>query len=1117
MQMIEMAGLQHVSGSVGGQFLSSRNNNASLVFDLRRDEIEPPPPVSTEASHDKSEDDDDDDDGVPPRQLLKALLIGIDKPSNRLAATRAPALTTGNSSVSQPTERRSTAAGAVLCDVTVTSSRSQPGCIPSDPAEAGAESPDASPRQRQAPSLHQAECSPPTGGAVASAAGASGGAGFGAVRGVDTGDGVNEEIYTPTGDRTGADNKTELVGLPSVAAVGESTTVKSSTQTICEAKEGATLAEAKSSLPTCSGSPADSACLPHRRLHSSKTQAWRGHPGWKLRKGRGLISWIYTSPFGEDYESEQEALFIEKTIQESSTDVPVAGPTQVGNTAAADAPAVVDTLMQRKWQQETVHTAVGTIAVGDDLSVVWPGDGQSYKASVRRVSTDKGIELFYAKTKAWEDWTEWLAVSDCTPDRVKRQTSRDRDAVLEQSALSEFQSPRSSLEHTPALPAQQAPATLPGFHVGDAVEANYRQLGQFYGGMIQSVNNDGSFVVAYHDGDHENRVLAANIRSLQQRRRRQTQPAVAVTEVAEPDRKRPRPLNKRQRRKSKKGQKPAASRRPTLVLRPPASSSGSIGGGGSSSSVGASEPAQPSETVASPEAQSAPYVPPSCDLKWLPGPDTEQSVQAAIAAGYHPWCELSDRPLLDPPQDSAIANAKYVYISTKSLGKQLAASESDGLSPEERAAAAVVRASLSYPDSSGDTAVWMVMATRPIRQHEEILVEKYQQLESGVSNDGSGIRSAASQGPVQLQNAKPLRPQRSDDEDVMPARKVKRPRSTQRSAGVQQLDAAQKWTCLRPSLDRCNEYAAPKTDEDGFVSQTDSSQRFVIPPPLRVTADAATRGSEGALAANGQPQHRPWGGVLDYSAYAANSNRAIQVRDDKRWQASTITPFRKAGGDGSRLTRAEGVAAVHQACVLGKGVYISPSIVHGAGNGLFCDLPQGLERGDAITVYDGILESVGGLLYDAAQQAFFNPKLVSEHTSPDNPLWKFAANRQCFSHDGTVGGSEGTVGGSKGFQSHWKDAGAAPGGTSVIMGFGGWPVPFAPCGLGAGAMVNAVYSCKGRVGRDPEALAQRQAERARRQQLGIVEKKRPVGSKLACSLGWGNMGRKRKRSKKKVE
>ena len=180
-----------------------------------------------------------------------------------------------------------------------------------------------------------------------------------------------------------------------------------------------------------------------------------------------------------------------------------------------------------------------------------------------------------------------------------------------------------------------------------------------------------------------------------------------------------------------------------------------------------------------------------------------------------------------------------------------------------------------------------------------------------------------------------------------------------------------------------------------------------------------------------------------------------------------------------------------------------------------------------MTVYDGIVDTVGALLYDPAQRAFFNPKLASEHTDPNNPRWRFGngtdipAGAAAAAHGaGAAAGAgaavgAGAVGGSKGFQSHWKDAGASPGGTSVIMGFGGWPVPFAPCGLGAGAMVNAVYGCKGRVGRDPEALARRRAERARREELGLVVSK-PVGSKLACSLGWGNMGRKRRRKKKKV-
>ena len=1067
MQMTE-AGPQH---SVSGQFLSSWNNNASLVFDLRRDEIDASASSSERATQvdrrgdsDQS-DDEDDDDGVPPGQLLKALQIGVDKPSSRLAATR----TSGSHT--------------------------------------------------------QAECSPPAVVAVPAGPGVVGG---------DDNDRVTKDIFTPTGDRTGADAKCDHLDLSGVAAAGEATTVKSLTQINTDAETG----EAKSSLPSCRDSEAPSAVLPYRRLHSSKQEAWRGHPGWKLRKGRGLISWIYTSPFGEDYESEQEALFIEKTIHASSTDMPVedaaSGATQVNNAPEAASLTGAGSQTHQNDRQETVHTAVGAIAAGDELSVVWPVDGRPYTASVRRVSADRGIELFYAQNSRWEDWTEWLAVSECALDRVTLLSSHDRKSVPEHcGTLSENQSPPSPLEHRPALPAQQVTTAFPVFNVGDAVEANYRQLGQFYGGMIVGVNDDGSFAVQYHDGDHEHRVSAADIRPMKDRRRQKTPPAelpvVPVVAVGGSTRTGTSPLNKSQKRKKKRAQQPASSnkpqqpsssKRPTLVLRH-SSNTSSIGAGCGS------EPVVPSEVSAPPEVQPV-YEPPTCELDWLPGADAQQSVQAAAAAGYTPWCELSDRPLLDPPQEPAVANAKYVYISTKSLGKQLSASESAGLSPEELAAAAAVRAGLSYPDSSGDTAVWMVMATRPIRQHEEILVEKYQQLESGVSNDGSGIRSASYR-PAQMLS-KPRRPQSSDDEDGMPTIKVKRPRSTNRSAGVQQLDAAQKWACLRPSLDRCNQHTTGTMNEDGRLPDADSRLRFAIPPPLSVTTGAAAR-SESGVTASGQPQHRPWGGVLDYSAYAANSNHChtTQSRDADSSGASVVSPFRKAGGDGSRLSRAEGVAAIHHACVLGKGVYISPSVVHGAGNGLFCDLPQGLERGDAITVYDGILESVGALLYDPAQQAFFNPKLVSEHTSPDNPLWKFAESNLSPPSGGAVGyaeaHSEGAVGSSsssssssssKGFQSHWKDAGASPGGTSVIMGFGGWPVPFVPCGLGAGAMVNAVHGCKGRVGRDPEALAQRQAARAQRQQLGIVEKKRPVGSKLACSLGWGNMGRKRKRQKKKA-
>ena len=80
----------------------------------------------------------------------------------------------------------------------------------------------------------------------------------------------------------------------------------------------------------------------------------------------------------------------------------------------------------------------------------------------------------------------------------------------------------------------------------------------------------------------------------------------------------------------------------------------------------------------------------------------------------------------------------------------------------------------------------------------------------------------------------------------------------------------------------------------------------------------------------------------------------------------------------------------------------------------------------------------------------------------------------------------------------------------MITGFGGWPVPFAPVGLGAGAMVNAVFSCKGRVG-DPHAR-----EKARKRKRKELEEQgqiapRARGSQLAQRLGWAPTRKRRRK------
>ena len=68
--------------------------------------------------------------------------------------------------------------------------------------------------------------------------------------------------------------------------------------------------------------------------------------------------------------------------------------------------------------------------------------------------------------------------------------------------------------------------------VGDTVEANFGELGQFHGGVIAVANPDGTFAIQYHDGDYEDRVTRVNIRALKKRRRRAPPPATTLPAAA---------------------------------------------------------------------------------------------------------------------------------------------------------------------------------------------------------------------------------------------------------------------------------------------------------------------------------------------------------------------------------------------------------------------------------------------------------------------------------------------------------------------------------------------------------------------------------------------------------
>ena len=73
----------------------------------------------------------------------------------------------------------------------------------------------------------------------------------------------------------------------------------------------------------------------------------------------------------------------------------------------------------------------------------------------------------------------------------------------------------------------EEPAAPDAFSVGDRVEADFEGAGEYYEGAIAGVNADGTYKIAYDDGDEESGVEAARIRGAEKR-------AAPAIEIAEP-------------------------------------------------------------------------------------------------------------------------------------------------------------------------------------------------------------------------------------------------------------------------------------------------------------------------------------------------------------------------------------------------------------------------------------------------------------------------------------------------------------------------------------------------------------------------------------------------------
>ena len=175
-----------------------------------------------------------------------------------------------------------------------------------------------------------------------------------------------------------------------------------------------------------------------KKPKDKKGKAWPEHEGWWIRRGTGLINWIYTGPDGTEYTDEQEAL------------------------QAADAAADDSDLMAETFCEDQTDFDRGIDGCGSRRERVEPKHG------VKQQHADSFTSPLPSAATAGED----------------------------------------------SAAAQPSPKA-----VGDFVEANYMGLGTFHGGVIKTQHPDGTFAVAYHDGDYEENVERANIRALRKRRR----------------------------------------------------------------------------------------------------------------------------------------------------------------------------------------------------------------------------------------------------------------------------------------------------------------------------------------------------------------------------------------------------------------------------------------------------------------------------------------------------------------------------------------------------------------------------------------------------------------------
>ena len=150
--------------------------------------------------------------------------------------------------------------------------------------------------------------------------------------------------------------------------------------------------------------------------------------------------------------------------------------------------------------KSSVAPAAGALAVGTRVTVNYKRSGNFYPGKIAKVNTGNTYDI------AYDDGD-----SEKAAKREHIFVSDGESAAVDARAAPAAPTPTSPVSVVPTE-ADNQPASSGGVEVGTAVTVNYRKSGNWYPGKIAVARANGTYDIAYDDGDSERAVKSEHIK-----------------------------------------------------------------------------------------------------------------------------------------------------------------------------------------------------------------------------------------------------------------------------------------------------------------------------------------------------------------------------------------------------------------------------------------------------------------------------------------------------------------------------------------------------------------------------------------------------------------------------